>query len=98
MNTCWKCGQELPEGQVECEDGCQPQALRELMAMSPSGMARTQKELADLAAEAELASILKEGHDAAEGLVRHLINMGAGCARVNVELNGEKFLVFVKRL
>ena len=22
MNTCWKCGQPLPEGKTECEDGC----------------------------------------------------------------------------
>ena len=22
MNTCWKCGKELPEGQTECEYGC----------------------------------------------------------------------------
>jgi hypothetical protein len=20
--TCWKCGKELPEGQIECEYGC----------------------------------------------------------------------------
>lgn len=23
MSNCWKCGRELPEGQVECEDDCQ---------------------------------------------------------------------------
>jgi hypothetical protein len=34
MSTCWKCGQATPEGVVECEDGCQPQALRELMALA----------------------------------------------------------------
>jgi hypothetical protein len=22
MSTCWKCGQNLSEGQVECENGC----------------------------------------------------------------------------
>ena len=22
MSSCWKCGKELPEGQVECEYGC----------------------------------------------------------------------------
>jgi predicted nucleic acid-binding Zn ribbon protein len=22
MNTCWKCGQPLPEGKTECADGC----------------------------------------------------------------------------
>ncbi len=35
MSTCWKCGSATPEGVVECEDGCQPQALRELMALLP---------------------------------------------------------------
>ena len=34
MSTCWKCGQATPEGVIECEDGCQPQALRELMALA----------------------------------------------------------------
>jgi hypothetical protein len=22
MSSCWKCGRDLPEGQVECEEGC----------------------------------------------------------------------------
>ena len=35
MSSCWKCGRPLPEGQVECEDDCQPQAYRELMALKP---------------------------------------------------------------
>ena len=34
MSTCWKCGQPTPDGVVECEDGCQPQAYRELMALA----------------------------------------------------------------
>ena len=32
--SCWKCGKTLPEGQVECEDGCQSQAYKELMALA----------------------------------------------------------------
>ena len=34
MSSCWKCGQKTPEGIVECDDGCRPQALRELMALA----------------------------------------------------------------
>ena len=22
MSSCWRCGKDLPEGQVECENGC----------------------------------------------------------------------------
>ena len=29
MSSCWKCGKELPEGQVECEYGC-PESARKL--------------------------------------------------------------------
>ena len=29
MSSCWKCGRELPEGQVECEYGCGPIAIEE---------------------------------------------------------------------
>jgi hypothetical protein len=28
MSSCWKCGRELPEGQTECEHGCQPAELK----------------------------------------------------------------------
>jgi hypothetical protein len=28
MPTCWKCERELPEGQVECEDGCKPKSAQ----------------------------------------------------------------------
>ena len=43
MSTCWKCEKELPDGQVECEDGCgrpvaprqpTPEALRKLLRES----------------------------------------------------------------
>ena len=25
--SCWKCEKELPPGETDCEDGCQPQKL-----------------------------------------------------------------------
>lgn len=28
--SCFKCGKELPEGQVECEDGCKSRPLDNL--------------------------------------------------------------------
>ena len=26
MSSCWKCGRDLPEGQVECDIACQKEA------------------------------------------------------------------------
>ena len=38
MSSCWKCGRELPTGEVECEDGCEnpsnSPAYRELMGLA----------------------------------------------------------------
>lgn len=36
MSNCWKCGKELPEPQVECEDGC---------PLSPEELERTTQKI-----------------------------------------------------
>ena len=85
MSTCWKCGRDLPEGQVECEDVCRPPKLP------------TFAEAAALN-EPSIAGELDRGIAAALLVAKHLEEMDAATARMEVELNGVKYLVFVKRL
>jgi len=42
MSECWKCGKALPEGLVECEDGCEPTA--EFNPDDPEQMAEAEKD------------------------------------------------------
>ena len=95
MSNCFKCGKELPEGQVECEYGCDGKTPR---ILDEDEMSKAIQELNDLAAEAELAQVLEDGTTAFAAAARHLREMGAGSGRQIVDIEGEKYLVFVKRL
>jgi hypothetical protein len=37
MSTCWKCGRELPEGQVECEPFCAQDATNDPVYAARNG-------------------------------------------------------------
>ena len=87
MSNCWKCGKTLPEGQVECEYGC----ATVLQNIRPP-------QFEDLQAEAELAQELTCGLVQARSLAVHVDNMGAGAMKLEVEVNGRKYLFFVKRV
>jgi hypothetical protein len=85
MSNCYKCGKDLPAGQVECEYGC---AVAE-------GLPDDSEQLA---AEAELAEELHFGAVAARMVAGHLLRMGGNAAKLVVERDGQRVLVFVKVL
>jgi hypothetical protein len=85
MSNCYKCGKDLPDPQVECELGCgHAESLRD--------------DSAQLAAEADLAEELHFGEVAARMVAGHLLRMGGNAAKLVVERDGQRVLVFVKVL
>lgn len=87
MSSCYKCGKDLPDGQVECDPFC---------VNSPTGS--VSKEMDLLQAEASLVQELQNSTENAVALARHLDNMGAAAAKLEIEINGRRFLIFVKEL
>jgi hypothetical protein len=83
--SCYKCGKELPPGQVECEEGC---GVNLFGGPSP----------AELEAEAMLARELINGAVGAALVARHLMRMGAASGKLEANVEGRKFLIFVKEL
>ena len=87
MSSCYKCGKDLPEGQVECEPFCFNDQTSDF---------RKDAEL--LQAEAALVQELEGSTANALALAKHLDTMGAAAAKLEIEYEGRRFLVYVKEL
>lgn len=89
MSSCYKCGRDLTEGQVECEPFCTADEVNPV---------NFKNEAAELQAEANLAQELQSSAENSLALAKHLDAMGASAAKLIVEYEGRRFLVFVKEL
>ena len=87
MSSCYKCGKDLPAGEVECDPFCVNDLTNDF-----------KKDAELLQAEAALVQELQHSTENAVALARHLDRMGAAAAKLEIEYEGRRFLVYVKEL